>query len=314
MTFHAEKDLALCGLACALCSNEDCPGCKDIGCGKAASCTVYRCAAEKGLDGCYLCDKFPCGEEILQGVRNRAFNKYARQFGKVALLERLKDNCANGIVYHRPDGLTGDYDLPATEDEIMQLIQFGRNNPYRSCPSFDTGHFAIRLVEKEDAEDLFVCYGDHVARRLLNNDNCKPFEFTLERMPEVVRAWLDRDYARGDFIRFSIVEKKNEKAVGTIEIYDRKCQRAERTTGILRIDIASKYESEEYLSELMALSNRIFFDIFHSENILMKAIPEAVERIAALKSNGFLPIDIPGREHYYMRQRADRTEESALSR
>ncbi|MDD2286276.1 MAG: DUF3795 domain-containing protein [Paludibacter sp.] len=129
MKFCAEKDLALCGLACVLCRYEDCPGCKARGCKDVSDCSVYQCVTGKGLDGCYQCDEFPCEEKMLQGIRNRAFNRYARQFSKQALLDRLHDNYENGIAYHKTDGLKGDYDSLETEDEIMQLIQFGKRNP-----------------------------------------------------------------------------------------------------------------------------------------------------------------------------------------
>jgi hypothetical protein len=138
MDFYETKDLGLCGLACVLCSETECPGCKARGCSEGCDCSVYKCAITKGLDGCYQCDKFPCDEGMLQGIRNKAFNRYARQFGKQALLNRLRDNYENGISYHRPDGLKGDYDNLQSEEEIIQLIQFGKNNPYKECPVFET--------------------------------------------------------------------------------------------------------------------------------------------------------------------------------
>lgn len=303
MKFYGEKDLALCGLACVLCSEEACTGCKQRGCFQGCDCSVYQCAMSKGLDGCYQCDEFPCGEGMLQGIRNRAFNQYARQFGKPALLQRLKENFENGIVYHNPDGLKGDYDDLGTEEEIMRLIQFGRQDPYRECPTLETEHFTLRLIREEDAEDLHACYGDPQARRLLNDDNCPPFEFSAERLPELVRGWLVRDYALGNYIRFSIVDTQTKKAVGTMEVYDRKVQQTQRTTGILRVDIASAYERAELLEEIIAASCRIFFDNFHSEVVLTKAIPEAEERIAALRAQGFLPFEDGERQHYHILRR-----------
>lgn len=124
-----EKDLAICGLACVLCSEAQCPGCKRQGCAQGSDCSVYQCATAKGLDGCYQCDDFPCAQDMLQGTRNRAFGRYARTHGKQALLERLRINAENGIVYHRPGGLQGDYDLPATEEAVIRLIHFGTHNP-----------------------------------------------------------------------------------------------------------------------------------------------------------------------------------------
>ncbi|CAA7600865.1 Protein of unknown function DUF3795 [Acididesulfobacillus acetoxydans] len=130
MKFYAEKDLALCGLACVLCSHEDCSGCKERGCKEGSNCSVYQCATGKGFDGCYQCDEFPCEEKMLQGIRNRAFNRYAKEHGKQALLDRLRDNFEQGIKYHKLDSLKGDYDMIDTENQVIQLIQFGKRNPY----------------------------------------------------------------------------------------------------------------------------------------------------------------------------------------
>jgi len=121
MTFYVEKDLGVCGLACVLCGAEDCSGCKARACKSGCNCSVYKCATAKGLDGCYQCDEFPCGEDMHSKVRNRAFNIYAKKHGKAALLERLRINNEAGIAYHRPDG-KGDYDLLETEEEILLLI------------------------------------------------------------------------------------------------------------------------------------------------------------------------------------------------
>lgn len=126
MKFYEEKDLAMCGLACVLCSHEDCPGCKARGCEEADRCPVYQCVSEKGLNGCYLCREFPCNENMLTGMRNKAFNRYAREHGKEALIKRLRLNYENGIIYHRPGDLKGDYDDCESEEEIMQLIHTGK--------------------------------------------------------------------------------------------------------------------------------------------------------------------------------------------
>lgn len=300
--FYEERGLAMCGLACVLCSQETCPGCLKDGCENRATCDIYQCASGKGLAGCYLCDAFPCEKSMFQSKRVCAFNRYAKEFGVRALMKRLKENAQNGIIYHQPGSLLGDYDAPETEDGIMQFIQFGRNNPYATCPVFETAHFTIRLVAEADAEDLLACYGDLRARRLFNTDNCPPGQFDHpEWVRELVRGWIERDYANGNFIRFAVVDRQTQKAVGTIEIYDRKCQQSDRTTGILRIDLAPAYEKKALLSELLDVSCNIFFNIFHTETILHQAIPDAADRIAALRAGGFAPIEIEGREHYYAR-------------
>ena len=35
----------------------------------------------------------------------------------------------NGLVYHYPGRLTGDYDVPETVEEILELIERGAGNP-----------------------------------------------------------------------------------------------------------------------------------------------------------------------------------------
>ena len=130
MQFYEEKDLAVCGLACVLCKEEKCQGCKAREKAQGSECGIYNCATSKGLDGCYQCKDFPCDKDMLQGIRNRAFNRYAKQYGKQALLDSLKTNFENGITYHRADGLTGDYDRCKTEQDVFELLQNGKLNSY----------------------------------------------------------------------------------------------------------------------------------------------------------------------------------------
>jgi len=124
MGFHSERDLGVCGLACVLCGAEDCLGCVARAAKDGCDCSVFKCVTAKGLDGCYQCGDFPCGEGMHKGVRNRAFNMYAKKFSKPALLERLRINHENGITYHRPGG-KGDYDLRETEEAVIRLIETG---------------------------------------------------------------------------------------------------------------------------------------------------------------------------------------------
>lgn len=300
MKFYTEKDLALCGLACVLCSHEDCPGCRARGCKEGSDCSVYQCATGKVLGGCYQCDEFPCEEKMLQGIRNRAFNRYAKEHGKQALLDRLRENFEKGIIYHKPDGLKGDYDVMDTEDEIMQLIQFGKKNPYVECPIFETENFILRLVTEDDAADLLTCYSDTNARPIFNSDTCTSnfFYDTSDEMSDCVKMWLN-NYTQKEFVRFSIIDKWSDHAVGTIEMFGM-VEKHKTTRGILRLDIASKYEEAAYLNELFSLCLKDFFDLFAVNQIVTKAIPEAVKRVNILKKLGFVAYDFPEREYYWM--------------
>lgn len=319
MKFYTEKDLALCGLACVLCSHEDCPGCKERGCKErgckeGSDCSVYQCATGKELDGCYQCDEFPCEEKMLQGIRNRAFNRYAKEHGKQALLDRLRDNFEKGIKYHKPDGLKGDYDVMDTENEIIQLIQFGKRNPYVECPVFETENFILRLVTEDDAADLLTCYSDTNARSIFNSDTCTSnfFYDTSDEMSDCIKMWLN-SYVRKEFVRFSIIDKCSSHAVGTIEMFGmvgkykttqdawRAVQQSGTTSrGILRLDIMSKYEEAVCLDELFTLCLKDFFDLFAVNQIVTKAIPQAGKRVNILKKLGFVVYYFPEREYYWV--------------
>ena len=45
-------------------------------------------------------------------------------------------------------------------------------NPFLDCPVYETEHFIIRKLKREDAEALFSCYSDPDAARFFNGDCC----------------------------------------------------------------------------------------------------------------------------------------------
>ena len=304
MKFYEEKDLAVCGLACMLCSKEDCPGCKARGCKDGGDCSVYKCAMGKDLDGCYQCEDFPCDEKMLSGTRNRAFNYYAKQHGKQALIDRLRINYENGIAYHKPDELEGDYDICKTEQEVIDMLNNGKPNPYNVCPTYESKHFLLRLVSLEDAEGLLECYQDPKAQVLFNSDNCDTdFCFkTAYEFKNYIAVWI-RAYEKEEFVRFSIVDKALGKAVGTIEIFGM-VGAYHSPFGVLRLDICSKYEQVVFLHELIHIADCFFYE-FGCEKIVTKAIPDAVERINALTQNGYTAYPANKeweREDYYIKR------------
>ena len=124
MKFREERGIGYCGLACVLCSNQECPGCAAKISG-GEECTIVKCMTEKSHAGCYACTSSHCGEAMLQNKRIRAFNRFAREFGVQALMDSLRVNFDNGIMYHKPDSESGDYDVPKTEEEIYQLLRYG---------------------------------------------------------------------------------------------------------------------------------------------------------------------------------------------
>lgn len=304
MKFYSEKELALCGLACVLCSSEDCPGCKARGCKEGSNCSVYQCAKEKELDGCYQCEEFPCDEKMLQGIRNRAFNRYAKKYGKQALLNQLEANYLNGITYHKSDGLKGDYDMLTTEKDIIRLIQFGTHDPYEKCPVLETTNFTLRLVQMNDAKDLLKCYSNLRTKEIFTADKyIRDFRYqTLEDMNECIRFWLD-EYQNRIYIRFSILDKKTSHAIGTVEMFNATGHLTDcGALGVLRLDLTSQYEERPYIQELLELCTTSFYGLFDAKLIVTLAIPSAKERISALHALCFEPFEWPNaeREHYWI--------------
>jgi len=292
-----EESYGICGLVCALCSySENCAGCRR----KPAECGVRECCVSKGLDYCYLCEEYPCDKDMHKSMRHKAFNAVAKNEGLHALAEYLYENYKAGIYYHKPGGLTGDYDKCETEREIIDLLKNGKPDPYSKCPEYESKTFLLRLVSMDDAEDLLKCYSSPEAQRFFNPDNCtSDFRYSsLDEMRQCIQFWIDA-YKSRSFIRYSIIDKHIGAAVGTIEIFggDRNGERTER--GVLRIDIRTEYENEVFLFELLKIADSFFYD-FNTEKFVTKAIPEAIHRIDALANVGYVPY-ISKYEHYFMK-------------
>ncbi|MFY9303320.1 MAG: DUF3795 domain-containing protein [Atribacterales bacterium] len=123
-----EKGIAYCGLVCAICSkNGNCTGCRNEGCEDKGWCKNFQCCKDKEIDGCWECSEFPCSGTMLDNLRIRTFVKFIKENGIEALLNCLERNEKKGIVYHYPGELIGDYDIPQTEDGILNIILSGES-------------------------------------------------------------------------------------------------------------------------------------------------------------------------------------------
>lgn len=125
-----EMGIAYCGLACCLCTEnmaEDtaCVGCQNGGCVGKDGCVNYRCCREKGLDGCWQCEEFPCKGNMLDSPRIRAFAAFARNYGVEELINCLERNEQAGIQYHYPESIKGDYD-GCPEEDLFEMIRTGK--------------------------------------------------------------------------------------------------------------------------------------------------------------------------------------------
>ncbi|MBQ7870603.1 MAG: GNAT family N-acetyltransferase [Oscillospiraceae bacterium] len=172
-------------------------------------------------------------------------------------------------------------------------------NVYETCPTCETGRFLLRQVQEGDCADLLRVYSDSAALPLFNGDNCHGDDFhytTPERMGEAIRFWL-WSYAAGYFVRWSVVDRATDCAVGTVELFRRE------DDGLLRLDLRSDYEGEAEAILCLLLDHA--FDWFGVERILTKAPPVAQARRRALERLGFRPAEpLVGQDgaeydHYY---------------
>lgn len=116
-TPHMKRGICVCS------KNKSCPGCQAGGCDIHDWCKNYNGCREKGLNGCWKCEQFPCNGGMLDKPRVRAFARFAKEYGTDELVRCLMRGKADGVVYHYDGQLVGDYDQCETEDEIFAMIK-----------------------------------------------------------------------------------------------------------------------------------------------------------------------------------------------
>lgn len=163
-------------------------------------------------------------------------------------------------------------------------------NIYEECPVLENDTYLVRLIQQDDSEDLMEVYSDKFALPFFNSDNCHGSNFycsKMEDMQNTIKYWLIEYHENRGFVRFSIVDKKSGKAVGTIEMFKRKSDDFYNDCGILRLDLRSDCEKSEVLADILSLITVPFYEWFECNIIATKAAVYAVDRIDALKKSGF---------------------------
>ena len=169
-------------------------------------------------------------------------------------------------------------------------------NVYQSCPTFTTPHLTLRLVRREDAGGLLRVYSDRKAQPFFNADNCTS-DFCYQHLPEMVECvsmWL-WSYENGYFVRWTILHE--DVPVGTVEMFRRDEGADGRGCGVLRIDVASRYEREKVFDELLTALMPSMHADFGCAEVLTKGFGGSPERLAALRSHGFKPAPGAVRRH-----------------
>jgi len=154
-------------------------------------------------------------------------------------------------------------------------------NVYETCPVYETTSFTLRLVRIEDAKALLSCYSDKLAVSRINADCCTSdfYYTTLTQMEDCIRFWL-WSYETHSFVRFSVIPKGNDDPVGTVEIFGGEW-------GILRIDLETAYDTENYVEELLQLALAHFIRDFQVESLKIKA-SNTPDRVPLFKKHGLV--------------------------
>lgn len=160
---------------------------------------------------------------------------------------------------------------------------------YKKCPNYENEYYMLRLTNKEDKADLLKVYSDEKSVPFFNSDNCggDDFHYTTEnRMGQAIEYWL-WEYKRQGFVRWTIVSKATNEAIGTIELFHREANDYFTNCGLLRLDIRSDYEIASEIVSILKLIIEPTYTLFHCDKIATKGITSATERISALRSLGF---------------------------
>jgi RimJ/RimL family protein N-acetyltransferase len=168
------------------------------------------------------------------------------------------------------------------------------SNVYETCPVFETDKWLLRLIEKEDAADLIDVYSDKNALPFFNSDNCDGDNFyypTMEKMNSAIDFWI-YSYNEKFFVRWTIIDKTINKAVGTIEMFHRDPNGDFGHVGLLRLDVGSAYENSRQLKEILDIIIPPAFEMFDCAEIVSKVPIYAVERAEAFSAYGFRKSDI----------------------
>lgn len=150
---------------------------------------------------------------------------------------------------------------------------------YENCPTFENEKYFLRMVTDEDVDDLLKVYSDIQAVPLFNSDNCHGDDFhyeTIERMKQAIDFW-SFSYKNHYFVRWAIVEKSVQKAVGTIELFNRTSEDYFNNCGILRLDLSSNYENATDIKSILSLITEPAYDLFGCNLLAMKAVKNQLD-------------------------------------
>ncbi len=160
---------------------------------------------------------------------------------------------------------------------------------YEQCPILENDDFILRLFDFDDLEDLFKVYSDKLALPFFNSDNCDGDIFyypTHDRMQQALEFW-QMSYEKHFFVRLSIVDKKVNQVVGTVELCVRESQDTFNHKAILRVDVRHDYEKEDCLLSIFSLIAPKIKSLLDCSGLITKVPIYAIDRLRVVQKLGF---------------------------
>ena len=166
-------------------------------------------------------------------------------------------------------------------------------NVYLECPVLENESYLLRFATKEDSTDLLELYSDKNSLPFFNSDNCHGDNFyypTKEKMEDAIDFWLD-SYEKKWFVRWSIIDKSKNKAIGSVELFHRIADDDFNDAGVLRMDLRSDYEISDVIYDILDIIVPPAYELFECNEIISKVPLYAVERELAFSKYGFTKSD-----------------------
>ena len=159
---------------------------------------------------------------------------------------------------------------------------------YEQIPIMESEKYMLRGINDADANDLLKVYSDVNSVPIFNSDNCVGdfYITTMQDINRMINFWR-LEYQKRYYVRWAVIDKKTNCAIGTIELFNRKAEDYFNNCELLRLDLRSDYENQEVIEDILGIIIPKTKEMFACEMIATKAISIAKERIAALEQMGF---------------------------
>ncbi len=171
----------------------------------------------------------------------------------------------------------------------MEVKGIMKIDVYDKIPVLESKDFLLREIDEvKDVEDLLKVYSDKTAVPLFNSDNCVNdfYYVSMKQMKDTIKFWK-KEYQKRYYVRWAVIDKNLNQAIGTIELFNRKENDYFNNSGLLRLDLRSDYERQDCIENILGIIVPETKELFGCDKVATKAIPIAKERIGALEHMGF---------------------------